>query len=110
MSISRERVAEIRVLAVKSALNSKLAVSDAGDIVALCDLALSVLDAKPVEVRKNPDGTLDEVVGSGYVHLEQMDSGHWWIGIGYRDVLHINLHSRREITATVMDERIVVAE
>jgi hypothetical protein len=31
----------------------------------------------PHEIRLNPDGTLDEVVAFGHVHLEQMDTGCW---------------------------------
>jgi len=29
------------------------------------------------EVHKNEDGTIDEIVGHGAYHLEQMDKGHW---------------------------------
>ena len=36
---------------------------------------------KAPEVRLNDDGTLDEVVGTGTFHLEQMDTGHWWMRI-----------------------------
>jgi len=31
------------------------------------------------EVRLNDDGTLDEIVGTGWFHLEQMDHDHWWM-------------------------------
>ena len=59
------------------------------------------------EVRYNDDGTLDEIVGTGPVHLEQMDTGHWWIGFGNKLMLHVHLHSRRnaKIAANVIDER-----
>ena len=30
------------------------------------------------EVRNNEDGSLDEIVGSGEVQLEQMDKDHWF--------------------------------
>ena len=33
------------------------------------------------EVRLNDDGTLDEVVGIGAFHLEQMAEDHWWMEI-----------------------------
>jgi Ni/Co efflux regulator RcnB len=61
--------------------------------------------AERCEVRNNDDGTLDEVVGYGYFHLEQMDTGHWWLGIGDSEILHVNLHSRGKIAANVIDER-----
>lgn len=37
-----------------------------------------------VEVRLNSDGTIDEIVCSQPVtfHLEQMDDGQYWIGLG----------------------------
>jgi hypothetical protein len=60
---------------------------------------------KGFEVRCNEDGTLDEVVGSGTVHLEQMNGDHWWLGFGIGPMLHVNLHARSKIKATVMDER-----
>ena len=35
-----------------------------------------------VEIRRNDDGTIDEVVASGSsVHLEQLDKGSWHLGI-----------------------------
>ena len=33
------------------------------------------------EIRNNEDGSLDEVCGQGFVHLEQMDFGAWWLGL-----------------------------
>ena len=41
---------------------------------------LMALD-EPV-VRTNEDGSLDEVVGTGWFHLEQMDSNKWWMQLG----------------------------
>jgi hypothetical protein len=49
-------------------------------------------DAPPdvIEVRRNPDGTLDEIVAENCtVHLEQMDDGCWWLAVykgGWRQV------------------------
>ena len=51
-----------------------------------------------VEIRRNEDDSLDEIVGYGYFHLEQMASGHWWIGFG-SPLTHVNLYSMRKITA-----------
>ena len=50
------------------------------------------------EIRLNDDGSLDEVVGVGEFHLEQMDDGHWWMQLG--DV-HVHLTARGKITANV---------
>jgi hypothetical protein len=47
-----------------------------------------------IEVRRNPDGSLDEIVANDcMVHLEQMDEGHWWMGIyknNYRQVVNFS--------------------
>ena len=72
-------------------------------------LALGEGDRR-VEIRLNDDGSLDEVVGLEYVHLEQMDGNHWWLGIGKgADMVHIGLHARGKITAIVNDERAIAA-
>lgn len=39
-------------------------------------------DAGLAEVRLYKDGTLDEVVGEGKFHLEQMDYDEWYIRLG----------------------------
>lgn len=60
-----------------------------------------------IEVRRNDDGTLDEVVATGCdFHLEQMDRGHWWMVVrkdGHE--VHINLATARgaEIKAQAND-------
>jgi len=33
------------------------------------------------EIRRNDDGSVDEIVGSGFFHLEQMDDDLWWCGL-----------------------------
>ena len=48
------------------------------------------------EARFNDDGTLDEVVGFGTFHLEQMNSEHWWVQLGPHMV---NLHARGKVKA-----------
>lgn len=64
----------------------------------LRDLAAQSLQAQEVkcEARFNDDGTLDEIVGFGTFHLEQMDTGHWWMQLGPHMV---GLHARGKITA-----------
>lgn len=52
-------------------------------------------DAEP-DVRFNDDGTLDEIVGSGKFHLEQMGHDHWWMQLGPHMV---NLSARGKIRA-----------
>lgn len=46
-----------------------------------------------IEVRRNDDGTLDEIVATGCdIHLEMLDDNLVWIGIykdGYRQVVNI---------------------
>ena len=60
----------------------------------------------PIDIRRNDDGSLDEIVAEGAsVHLEQLSPGHWWMGIEQAGRLyHLNLTARRaKITATVED-------
>jgi hypothetical protein len=57
----------------------------------------------PLEVRRNDDGSLDEVVCSqAFVHLEQMSDNHWWMVVE-RDgkQVTVNFSSRSKITARV---------
>jgi hypothetical protein len=51
------------------------------------------------EIRPHSDGTLDELVVSGgaTVHIEQMESGRWWLAIdkdGERQVVWFESTSR----------------
>jgi archaeosine-15-forming tRNA-guanine transglycosylase len=59
-----------------------------------------------IEIRNRADGRLDEIFASGAeVHLEQMDSGFWWMGLeveGRR--FHINFVSAKGIRVTVDEE------
>lgn len=57
------------------------------------------------EVRLNDDGTLDEVVGSGAFHLEQMDANHWFLQVGS---IAVWLRAKGKITAT-SEHRLPVA-
>ena len=38
-------------------------------------------EATDWEVRRNEDGTVDEIVGTGFLHMEQMASDEWWFGL-----------------------------
>lgn len=63
-------------------------------------------DRKPI-IRRNPDNTVDEIIvhDLDFFHIEQMDNGHWWIMArkgGQR--MHINLHSRRKIRLSLIEE------
>lgn len=54
----------------------------------------------PFEVRLNGDKTIDEIIAESVdFHLEQMDNGHWWIGLTPKsnpdNRLLINLGTRR---------------
>lgn len=53
-----------------------------------------------IEVRKNPDGSIDEIVANAkFFHIEQMGATHWWIGVDLPDgrLWHVNLHSKASI-------------
>ena len=58
------------------------------------------------EVRRNEDGTVDEVVGFGFLHIEQMSAQHWWIGFDTADgrLLHLNVHARGGLRFGVEDQ------
>ena len=50
------------------------------------------------EIRTNPDGTVDEVVAEGKVHIEQMDDGFWWMAIyGKDETVRIQFTSKKRI-------------
>ena len=58
------------------------------------------MKAKPIAVRFETSGELDEIVATGAnVHLERMSRNHWWLMIssGTRSV-HVNLLGRRRAT------------
>jgi|TARA_Y100000310_G_scaffold176563_1_gene176702 hypothetical protein len=40
------------------------------------------------EIRRNDDGTIDEVVGEGHYHLEQMNDNEWCLILG-ETVIHL---------------------
>lgn len=48
------------------------------------------------EIRLDHKKKLDEVVAWGFVHLERMDTGHWWLGIDTADghLIMVNLWSK----------------
>jgi hypothetical protein len=57
-----------------------------------------------IDIRRNGDGSLDEIVAHDVaIHLEQMSPGHWWMSIDNAGRLyHLNLTARRaKIAATV---------
>jgi hypothetical protein len=60
------------------------------------------------EVRRNEDGTVDEIVSENvkFLHVEQMDNGHWWIGITLKNKkrLMLNFTSGRKIKASVEED------
>lgn len=64
------------------------------------------------EIGYNDDGTVDEILvcdskGKCLVHIEQMDKGHFWMGIEGKDddeTVHANFLSRGKITLTVTKE------
>lgn len=64
-----------------------------------------ITQPRVIEIRLNPDGSMDEVCAPGF-HLEQMSATHWWMCIeSDRGSVHVNLHSKATIKANVDDER-----
>ena len=57
------------------------------------------------EIRRNEDGTIDEIVVSGVdLHIEQMDKGYWWMGIYSREndkVLLLGFCSKKKIDLNI---------
>ena len=44
------------------------------------------MKAPPVEIRRNDDGSIDEIIASGCsVHIEQMSDDGWFMGIEAAD-------------------------
>ncbi|HJQ37183.1 MAG TPA: hypothetical protein VKB93_08595 [Thermoanaerobaculia bacterium] len=62
----------------------------------------------PMEIRRNADGTLDEVVANDVVvHLEQMADNCWWMGVSTADnahLVHVNFYSETKIEAEADDQ------
>jgi len=66
------------------------------------------MNSPKTEVRYNDKGTLDEIVSSEatLVHLEQMDTDIWWLGIDLPgdQIIRVFLSSNSDITAWVRQE------
>ena len=64
----------------------------------------------PIEIRRNRDGSLDEVVAQNvFVHLEQMADNSWWMGVSTPDnthLVHVNFYSEGVIEAEAEDQHI----
>lgn len=59
-----------------------------------------------VVIRRNDDGTLDEViVPNCHAHLEQMGDNHWWLGLDLSDGTHVavNLWTGRALIRARVD-------
>lgn len=42
--------------------------------------------SEPVEIRRNPDQSIDEIcIDGGNVHIEQMSSDGWYMGVEAKD-------------------------
>lgn len=86
---------QVATIATNAALGHPLDRKDSDSPIA--ETKLAPPEARASEVRLNPDKSLDEVVGHGYGHLEQMDFNHWWLQVG--DVA-VWLHAKGAIRAT----------
>ena len=64
----------------------------------------------PIEIRRNRDGSLDEVVAQNvFVHLEQMADNSWWMGMSTPNnahLVHVNFYSERVIEAEAEDQHV----
>ena len=61
---------------------------------------------RDAKIRLNEDGSLDEVVGGTGIHLEQMDTNHWWMAVYHpTGRVTVNFHARGKITAHAERER-----
>ena len=64
----------------------------------------------PIEIRRNRDGSLDEVVAQNvFVHLEQMADNSWWMGVSTPDnthLIHVNFYAEGTIEAEAEDQHI----
>jgi hypothetical protein len=64
----------------------------------------------PIEVRRNSDGTLDEIVANDVVvHLEQMADNFWWMGVSTADnahLVHVNFYSETKIEAEADNQHV----
>jgi hypothetical protein len=66
-----------------------------------------------IEVRRNTDGTLDEIVAVGYagnyliMHLERMTDTAWWMSVDSdkcRQVVHFKVVDGKLVVDSWMDE------
>lgn len=57
--------------------------------------------ADSLDIRLNDGGALDEIVGAGTFHLEQMDANHWWMLLtdANGNAVHVHLTARGAIKA-----------
>jgi hypothetical protein len=56
--------------------------------------------AVTVEIRRNEDGSVDEIVAKGCdVHIEQMTDRQWWMQIG-NEVFWLTSHTPTELSHT----------
>jgi hypothetical protein len=62
------------------------------------------------EIRRNEDGTVDEILAAGAIHVEQMDDNSWWIGIDEAaGRMSFFFTARGKIKLTMQDEAIISA-
>ncbi len=60
----------------------------------------------PIEIRNHANGRLDEIVARGAnVHLEQIDSNYWWMGLQLAGrYFHVRFSSAKGIRVTVDED------
>jgi hypothetical protein len=55
---------------------------------------------RKLDVRRNEDGTVDEIVGRGEFHLEQLDSDRWYLSLGGKQFY---LSSERDYSVVLLE-------
>ena len=100
MSEAAERLAEIEKAHERLCSKS----GDLCDALWLIRRVKELEEDREIEIRRNEDDTLDEVVTRGF-HLEQMSDNHWWLMVSNsRREVHVDLSARTKIVAAVREE------
>lgn len=69
------------------------------------DGSAGVVLVSNIDVRRDDSGELDEIVGYGEFHVEQMSASHWWLRFeANAEAVIVNLSSKGKIKAIAEDD------